>query len=52
MTYKEAKESARNCKTYKEVTELLNKIEDDTNITDQQYYYVKYIANKAAYKIY
>lgn len=49
MTYKEAKEKAMSIKTPEEVKTYLKKIEEDENITDRQYYDLRYIAIKSAY---
>ena len=49
MTYKEAKEKAMSIKMPEEVDTYLKEIEEDENITDRQYYYLKHIAIESAY---
>lgn len=49
MTYKEAKEKAMSITTPEEVKAYLQEIETEENITNRQYYNLKYIAIEAAY---
>ena len=50
MTYEKAKEIAKSARSYDDVDNFLKQIELDKNITDKQYYNLKYIAIRSAYE--